>query len=377
MSGELGPPHEKAEVGHHEAPWTPHLNGGWAYEQQVGAEGGAGGLAAWLAARYLHSTEEQWAERVRSGEISVDGQRWEDPARPLKRGAVVCWCRPPWWEPAAPRFFGEVLITSSILVVDKPSGLPTLPSGGYLENTLLSAVRERYPGATPAHRLGTGTSGLVLFARSAEARREFTARFRDAQIERGYLGVAAGQVPAVPFTMDLPIGPTDHPRLGSLFQARADGVPALTEVRGLAERDGCSLVELRLGTGRPHQIRIHLAGCGHPLVGDPLYGGGGVVEPAARPSEGGYRLHAHRLRWTDDTGLREVQRDPPWLAGSWWVPSSEAGQRAAPRATASEPTAACESEHRETRFPPISAFAMGAGAEQAPAPPGAPLPPDR
>ena len=81
-----------------------------------------------------------------------------------------------------------------------------------------------------------------------------------------------------------------------MYAAAAKGKPALTHVRVLAVKDGQALVEATIPTGRPHQIRIHLAAAGHPLAGDPLYVAGGRPGPApGLPGDAGYRLHAHRL----------------------------------------------------------------------------------
>ena len=98
------------------------------------------------------------------------------------------------------------------------------------------------------------------------------------------------------FAVDAPIGPVSHPRLGRVHAAKAAGKPSLSHVEVLAERGDRAIVAVRIATGRPHQIRIHLAFAGHPLVGDPLYVSGGVPGPdPALPGDGGYRLHAERL----------------------------------------------------------------------------------
>src|SRR6185295_14486789 len=98
------------------------------------------------------------------------------------------------------------------------------------------------------------------------------------------------------FRIETPIGRVPHPRLGEVHAASSAGKRALTDVRVLRAADGQAIVEARIATGRPHQIRIHLAAAGYPLVGDPLYGAGGVpLESPALPGEGGYRLHAQSL----------------------------------------------------------------------------------
>src|SRR5262249_43925106 len=129
------------------------------------------------------------------------------------------------------------------------------------------------------------------------------------------------------FAVDVPIGPVPHPRLGRVHAASASGKPALTHVRLLRAHGGQALVEAVIPTGRPHQIRIHLAAAGHPLVGDPLYAAGGLPRPDDRglPGDLGYRPHAHRLELTHPKTGRplviecappEVLRDPAFAAAA-------------------------------------------------------------
>jgi 23S rRNA pseudouridine1911/1915/1917 synthase len=183
-----------------------------------------------------------------------------------------------------------------LLALAKPRGLPTMPAGGFLTHTLLYLVQKAFPGATAAHRLGRGTSGLVLFARTDEARRALAKAWRSAGVVKRYRALVSGVPSRETFDVDTPIGLVDHPRLGRVYAAVGEGKPSLTHVRVLGTRDGQSLVEATIPTGRPHQIRIHLAAAGHPLAGDRLYVAGGVPGPRpALPGESGYRLHAHRL----------------------------------------------------------------------------------
>jgi 23S rRNA pseudouridine1911/1915/1917 synthase len=191
--------------------------------------------------------------------------------------------------------------------------LPTLPNGGFLEHTLRHLVRRLHPEATAVHRLGRGTSGLVLFARTPEARRRLAADWREGRVEKDYLALVHG-VPEAAFSIDAPIGSVPHPRLGHVHAASPDGRPSLSHVRLLQARDGRSLCVVRIPTGRPHQIRIHLAFAGHPLVGDPLYVAGGVPGPdPGLPGDPGYRLHAWRLRFEHPASARtiEIESAPP------------------------------------------------------------------
>ena len=147
------------------------------------------------------------------------------------------------------------------------------------------------------HRLGRGTSGLLLFARTESARRAVSASWRTGGVEKVYRALLSGIPERWVFTVEAPIGLVDHPRLGRLHAAAAGGKAAVSHVRILAARNGNALAEVTIPTGRPHQIRIHMAAAGHPLVGDPVYAAGGTPkEGAGLPGDPGYRLHAHRLR---------------------------------------------------------------------------------
>ena len=163
------------------------------------------------------------------------------------------------------------------------------------------------------HRLGRGTSGLVLFARTDRARRGVAAQWRDGRVEKEYRALVAGCPAVSSFTVDARIGPVPHPRLGSVHGVSADGRPAVSHVRVLAERGDATLVSVSIPTGRPHQVRIHLAASGHPLVGDPLYAaGGGLAPDPALPGESGYWLHARRLALAHPaTGERVVLECAP------------------------------------------------------------------
>jgi len=184
---------------------------------------------------------------------------------------------------------------ADLLAVAKPSGLPTLPGGGFLEHTLLHQVRLRFPEASPVHRLGRATSGIVVFARNPQAGETLSRALRDHHLIKLYRALVTGLPEQDRFDLAVPIGPLPHPLLGTLHGPSPTGKRALSHVQVLERRQHNSLVEVRIETGRPHQIRIHMAACGHPLVGDPLYGPGGTFLPDAVPGDGGYLLHAMRL----------------------------------------------------------------------------------
>ncbi len=272
------------------------MNHGFEYEERLG-DGAAGlRLLDYLSGRYRHSTRELWRQRIESGLVLVEG-RTADPETLLQAGWEVVWKRPPWREPAAPLCFAILHRDDDLIAVAKPAGLPTMAGGGYLEHTLLSLVSRHAPGVSPLHRLDRGTSGIVLFARTARARSVVGASWRAGTVRRIYRGLICGSPAREAFVIDRPIGRIAWPGGGRLSACDPAGKPARTEVRVLERRDGTALVEITIATGRPHQIRIHLVAAGHPLVGEPLYGPGGRPDRPgpARPGDGGYLLHAGDL----------------------------------------------------------------------------------
>lgn len=289
------------------------MNQGFEYREQVGPRQAGRSVLEHLARSHRHSSAETWRTRLEAGELSLDGQvaRGVELLRP---GQWLAWRRPPWEEPPAPLAFAILHRDEQLLAVAKPRGLPTVPNGGFLEHTLLRRVRALHPEATPVHRLGRGTSGLLLCARDDLARRRLAADWREGRVAKEYLALVQGRPAQERFSVDAPIGAVPHPRLGEVHAAAPDGRPALSHVRCLGPRAGGTLVCVRIETGRPHQIRIHLAAAGHPLVGDPLYVAGGRPGPGgALPGDPGYRLHSWRLglRHPATGAALELECPPP------------------------------------------------------------------
>ncbi len=278
------------------------MNRGHTYREQIDAAGEDRAVLDHLVGRFGRAPLAEWRERILLGQVRLDGELTTAGTR-LRAGQWLSWDRPPWTEPPAPLDTAVLHEDAWLLAVAKPRGLPTVPGGGlYLEHTLLAVVRRRAPEASPMHRLGRDTSGVVLFARTAAAARTVQAAFRSRRVAKAYRALCAGHPVLDAFTVEAPIGEVDHPLLGTVHAAAAGGRFARSHVRVLERRGAgggppTALVEVEIETGRPHQIRIHLAFAGHPLVGDPLFGAGGVplAGTLALPGDPGYLLHAHRL----------------------------------------------------------------------------------
>lgn len=212
--------------------------------------------------------------------------------------------------------FGVIHEDDDVIVVDKPAGLVVHPGAGNPDRTLVNGLLARYPELAGVgeesrpgivHRLDAGSSGLLVVARTDDAVAALVAQFADRSAGRRYDALVWGHPEAAHGIVDAPIGrdPGDPLRMALV----ADGRPARTEyelVRKLLAPAAVALLSCRLNTGRTHQIRVHLAGVGHPLVGDPTYGPRRPVLGLDRPF-----LHAAELSFTHPrTGERLTFTSP-------------------------------------------------------------------
>jgi tRNA pseudouridine32 synthase / 23S rRNA pseudouridine746 synthase len=184
---------------------------------------------------------------------------------------------------------------ASIVVLDKPSGLLTVPGLGTANQTnLFSMVHADFPDALVVHRLDRDTSGLIVMARGVEAQRNLSRQFEQRTVTKRYIAIVAGCPKSSCGRIELPIR-KDFERPPRHCVDFAHGRPAVTEWRIVARYADHARIELAPLTGRSHQLRLHLAEIGHPVLGDPLYGG----EYAALADR--LMLHASRLSLTHPT----------------------------------------------------------------------------
>ncbi|MFT4113510.1 RluA family pseudouridine synthase [Silvibacterium sp.] len=273
-------------------------NQGYACTEIISSKHHGQTLLSYLAGHYPHSTAQVWQQNLDNREVTLDGVIATG-RESLRSGQTLVWNRPPWVEPETPQHFEVLFEDAYLLAVNKPGGLPTLPGGGFMENTLIRLVQKQTPSANPVHRLGRATTGIVLFAKTPQAASQLSADWNTPKIQKIYRALAQGVAQQDTYEILTPIGLVPHPRIGSVWAASPDGKPSKSLAKVISRTADSTTFEVSLYSGRPHQIRIHLASIGHPLVGDPLYGFTGLPleNLPGLPGDGGYLLHAQFLNF--------------------------------------------------------------------------------
>jgi 23S rRNA pseudouridine1911/1915/1917 synthase len=232
----------------------------------------------------LSISRTQAARLIADKLVSIDGKPARA-SRQVSRGERVTVQLP---EQDPPRTIRPAAIPLSIIfedeqlaVIDKPSGLVVHPAPGHWDDTLVNALVAR--GTTLAggaegrpgivHRLDRDTSGLMIVAKTDLAHRRLAAAIASRRVQRTYAALAWGHLDTSPLRIEAPIA--RHPQNRKRMQVTSLGRSARTDAYVVARFEPVDLLRLELHTGRTHQIRVHLEHVGHPLVGDPVYGGGG------------------------------------------------------------------------------------------------------
>ena len=274
-------------------------NRGHAYTTIISSKYHGQTLLSHLASLYPHSTAQAWQQKLNDGEVTLDGVAATG-NESVSSGQTLVWNRPsPGSSQTPPQHFEVLFDDPYLLAVNKPSGLPTLPGGGFMENTLLRLVQKQSPNANPVHRLGRATTGIVLFAKTPQAASHLFANWNTPRIQKIYRALAQNIAQHDAYEILTPIGLVPHPLIGQVWAANASGKPSKSLAKVISRGTSTTTFEVSLHSGRPHQIRIHLASIGHPLVGDPLYGSGGqpLENLPGLPGDGGYFLHAQYLKF--------------------------------------------------------------------------------
>lgn len=181
-------------------------------------------------------------------------------------------------------------LDEALIAVDKPAGLLAVPGrGADKQDCLWARVRERFPDALVVHRLDMATSGLMLFARGLAAQRKLSQAFAERAVTKRYIAVVDGRPAEAQGCIELPLS-ADWPRRPLQRVDPDAGRPARTDWQLLDAREDCARLALQPHTGRTHQLRLHLAAIGHPILGDALYAPLAVQARAPR-----LLLHAEAL----------------------------------------------------------------------------------
>jgi 23S rRNA pseudouridine1911/1915/1917 synthase len=277
-----------------------------------------------LIARHPGLSRRKAREAIEKGQVTVDGRMVREPGTLLDQAAVVIGFDPnkkalPRVRPTIPLLYED----ESVLIVDKPAGLLSVPSGPGAdhEETALRHVRAYVSRLTPkrpyvglVHRIDRDTSGALVFAKSPESRQALIGLFSRHAIERRYSALVAGSPATDAGLVDAPIKDAYEGGRRGVAKGDEPSQPARTRWRVLERFSEGALLEVVLETGRQHQVRIHLAHIGLPVLGDSRYG----REPGERPGRAvsparlrRQMLHARTLAFVHPLTGRKVEVESP------------------------------------------------------------------
>ncbi len=266
-----------------------------------------------------------------------DGRKLRASQR-VKAGEIVLLVRAPMNEPETPRYFRVLHQDDHVIAIDKPSGLPMHPTATYHRNTLTRLLELEYgeKAVQFAHRLDRETSGIVLCGKTRAAEIAMKRLFETRQVQKTYLAIVRGEMREREGEIDAPLGEDPNgPHVRMVV--RPDGLHALTRFEVLERARGYSMVRLFPKTGRQHQLRVHLAELGHPIVGDKLYGPEGAApflenietgwtrDLSRRTGHPRHALHAASIEIEHPSGGRilRVDSELPWDLEVLWQQGAE------------------------------------------------------
>lgn len=317
-----------------------------------------------LLPQHSRSRLQAW---IREGRVAVGGAPISEPKQKLWGGELVTLVEGADERAlsSAPEAIALNIVheDEDLIVIDKPAGLVVHPGSGNWSGTLLNALLfhepalERIPRAGIVHRLDKDTSGLMVVAKTLAAQVHLVRQLQARTVKRYYHALVRGLI-TQGGTVDAPIG--RHPTQRIRMAVVKNGKPARTHYRVVERFVDCTLVDCALETGRTHQIRVHLASIGHPLVGDPVYGGGASRIPRG-PVFGRQALHARRLGLIHPSSGKSLSWKSP-LPDDLAELIEAARQRAFEAQALAEAEAAWEDEDDEADGPEII-YAYGDSAD--------------
>ncbi|MDR2626361.1 MAG: 23S rRNA pseudouridine(1911/1915/1917) synthase RluD [Zoogloeaceae bacterium] len=269
-----------------------------------------------LLPQYSRSRLQAW---IKDGQTQIDGITTQDARKKMRGGEILTLFFPS--EPEersladAPEDIAlDILFADAeLFILNKPAGLVVHPGNGNRNGTLLNALLHHDPrlAAIPrsgiVHRLDKETSGLMAVARTLTAQASLVRQLQARSVRREYLAVALGEITR-DGVIDAPIG--RHRQARTRMAVTSAGKPAITRYQVVRRYRGATLLACQLETGRTHQIRVHMAHLGHPLLGDPLYGRGRAAPPGL-PAFSRQALHALRLTLRHPASGEEMRWEAP------------------------------------------------------------------
>jgi len=283
----------------------------------VDASAAGSRLDRWLAERVPELSRARVQALIDDGHVRVDGRARKASHRVGRGETVDVEIPPPAPETLVPEPIALTIVfeDDTVLVVHKPVGMVMHPGAGHATGTLAAAVLAHAPGTAGVggprrpgvvHRLDKDTSGLLVIAKTAAAYESLTAQLVARTVTRRYRAIVHGRVTAANGVVDTPIGrhPRDRVRMAVLPRGR--GKRAVTRFEVLERFRHFTDLDVRLETGRTHQIRVHMASLGHPVAGDHVYGGRPARAPLPVPFEG-LALHAAALAFVHPVTQRPME----------------------------------------------------------------------
>ena len=227
-----------------------------------------------LSAWFRDWSRTELVRGIKQGLVTDDSGRVLRPSSPVRAGQNIHISIPGLAPSEPPPPFPNILFEDDwVVVIDKPAGMVAHPSGSQFVWSLIALARMRWPDKEMdlCHRLDRDTSGVLVMTKDKEVNNEIKTSFKAGRVQKTYEAICRGEIPWDHQRCEAPLGPREE-TIRVQQGVRSDGLSATTDVDVLARQEGLTRVRCRIGTGRTHQIRVHLEHLGYSLLGDRLYG---------------------------------------------------------------------------------------------------------